>query len=110
METGVSTSLANMSADIAYKQPSGTTIRVASMRDEGQTFQEFLMPSLCSGPWKSHCCCILDLAEDDTDSNLSNKLWVKWQVDLMLPRTCTILINNVSTCNVATYPPISLYI
>ena len=37
----------------SYKQPSGTTIRVASSRDDGQIFQLDRIPSLCSGPCKS---------------------------------------------------------
>ena len=34
----------------SYKQPMGTTARVASILDEGQTFQENRTPSLSSAP------------------------------------------------------------
>ena len=39
-----------------YRHPKGTTILVASSLEDGHTLYENLIPSLCSGPWKSHCC------------------------------------------------------
>jgi hypothetical protein len=34
----------------AYRHPSGTTMRVASILEEGHTLHEKRTPSLCSGP------------------------------------------------------------
>ena len=36
-----------------YRQPSGTTMRVASRREDGHTFHEKRTPSVASASWKS---------------------------------------------------------
>ena len=46
----------------SYMHPNGTTILVASRREDGQTFQEKRTPSRCSGPYKSHCCIVVVLS------------------------------------------------